>query len=199
MSKRGVQVCVLRLTSRPSFTSDNGSGLGNWMGAGSCHQRLRAIFKDFVPFDKGDFDESHLSGMWSDLETLHSLGILVRHIHPGNYMGGKLIDLSRAWTSKYPCVSTESESRLLKSIEPVYCPSNPQVTSKPRGPLDLLCWLKLERRSVPPLHRPDPTRQLKKAEERRVQALHRYDSKLVHVQWSGDRSAARIGCMGERQ
>jgi hypothetical protein len=40
--------------------------------------------------------------MWEDLENLHELGILVRDIQAGNYMGGKLVDLSRSWTTPSP-------------------------------------------------------------------------------------------------
>ncbi len=40
--------------------------------------------------------------MWNDLEDLHRLGILVRDITTYNYMGGKLIDFSRAWTAPHP-------------------------------------------------------------------------------------------------
>lgn len=40
--------------------------------------------------------------MWRDLEDLHALGILVRDIHMGNYIGGRVVDLSRAWTMYHP-------------------------------------------------------------------------------------------------
>jgi hypothetical protein len=40
--------------------------------------------------------------MWKGLEDLHKLGILVRDIGVGNYMGGKLIDFSMAWTTHHP-------------------------------------------------------------------------------------------------
>ncbi len=40
--------------------------------------------------------------MWNDLEDLHRLGILVRDITTYNYIGGKLIDFSRAWTAPHP-------------------------------------------------------------------------------------------------
>ncbi|KAL1872711.1 hypothetical protein Daus18300_004257 [Diaporthe australafricana] len=42
------------------------------------------------------------STMWRDLEDLHSLGILMRDIHIGNYIGGRLVDFSRAWTMYHP-------------------------------------------------------------------------------------------------
>lgn len=40
--------------------------------------------------------------MWRDLESFHALGILVRDVRIRNYMGGKLIDLSRALTMPHP-------------------------------------------------------------------------------------------------
>lgn len=40
--------------------------------------------------------------MWRDLKDLHAVGIMVRDIHMGNYMGGRLVDLSRAWTMYHP-------------------------------------------------------------------------------------------------
>jgi hypothetical protein len=36
------------------------------------------------------------------LEALHEVGILVRDIHAFNYLGGRLIDFSRAWTTPHP-------------------------------------------------------------------------------------------------
>lgn len=40
--------------------------------------------------------------MWRDLEDLYALEILVRDIHMGNYIVGRLVDLSRAWTMYHP-------------------------------------------------------------------------------------------------
>jgi hypothetical protein len=42
--------------------------------------------------------------MWPQLEELHRLGIVVRDVHGGNYMDGKLIDFSRVWTMYHPCL-----------------------------------------------------------------------------------------------
>lgn len=50
--------------------------------------------------------------MYEDMETLHSLGILIRDIHPGNYLGGKLIDFSRSWTMYHPCLDRTSWQEL---------------------------------------------------------------------------------------
>lgn len=47
--------------------------------------------------------------MYDDLETLHSLGILIRDIHPRNYLDGKLIDFSRSWTMRHPCLERPSD------------------------------------------------------------------------------------------
>ncbi len=40
--------------------------------------------------------------MWKDLKDLHKLGILVRDIKVFNYLDGKLVDFSRAWTTPHP-------------------------------------------------------------------------------------------------
>ncbi|KAK3986742.1 kinetochore Sim4 complex subunit FTA2-domain-containing protein [Cladorrhinum sp. PSN332] len=41
--------------------------------------------------------------MWEDVQDLRRIGIAVRDIHAGNYIGGKLIDFSRSWTIYHPC------------------------------------------------------------------------------------------------
>jgi hypothetical protein len=48
------------------------------------------------------FTPSQVLGMWEDLEDLHKLGIFVHDIRVSNYLGGKLIDFSRAWTTPHP-------------------------------------------------------------------------------------------------
>ncbi|KAG8165983.1 hypothetical protein KVR01_004535 [Diaporthe batatas] len=78
------------------------------------HDRLRAILKDFVPEETPDFDKSQISQMYEDMETLHSLGILIRDINPKNYLGGKLIDFSRSWTMYHPCLDRTSWKGLCK-------------------------------------------------------------------------------------
>jgi hypothetical protein len=62
---------------------------------------IRAILKDFVT-DAIPFLPAQVPEMWEDLEEFHKLGILVRDIHILNYMGGKLIDFSRSWTTPHP-------------------------------------------------------------------------------------------------
>lgn len=69
------------------------------------HEHLRAIVKDYVPLeDNMPWAPSQIPQMYADLEKLHKLGILVRDIHQGNYLNGKLVDFSRAWTMYHPCL-----------------------------------------------------------------------------------------------
>lgn len=62
---------------------------------------LRAIVKDLVDGDD-PFTASQVPDMWEDLENLHRLGILVHDIRVLNYLGGKPVDFSRAWTTPHP-------------------------------------------------------------------------------------------------
>lgn len=58
--------------------------------------------------EEDDFQEGFKAGrissatVWRDLDDLHALRILVRDIHMGNYIGGRLADLSRAWAMYHP-------------------------------------------------------------------------------------------------
>jgi hypothetical protein len=70
---------------------------------------VRAIVKDLVITDKA-LDAEQIPDMWSDLKELHALGIVVQDIHIGNYLDGKLVDFSRAWTMYHPCLD---EARVL--------------------------------------------------------------------------------------
>lgn len=69
-------------------------------------QPIRAIVKELAEDDDldGAFNTGRISAstMWRDLEDLHALGILVRDIHLDNYIGGRLVDFSRAWTMYHP-------------------------------------------------------------------------------------------------
>lgn len=76
------------------------------------HERLRAILKDFVDEGTPDFEKSQIPQLYEDIETLYSLGILIRDIHPGNYLGGKIIDFSRSWTMYHPCLDRTSPEGL---------------------------------------------------------------------------------------
>ncbi|KAK4033492.1 hypothetical protein C8A01DRAFT_40060 [Parachaetomium inaequale] len=64
-------------------------------------QPVHAIVKDFAT-DEYEFSPNQVCDMWRDLEDLHKLGILVRDIEIVNYLGGKLIDFSRSWTTPHP-------------------------------------------------------------------------------------------------
>ncbi|KAK3295066.1 kinetochore Sim4 complex subunit FTA2-domain-containing protein [Chaetomium fimeti] len=62
---------------------------------------VHAIVKDLAT-DDNPFSADQVSDLCSDLENLHKLGILVRDIKIMNYLGGKLVDFSRAWTMPNP-------------------------------------------------------------------------------------------------
>ena len=64
---------------------------------------IRAIVKQLV--DDDPFQTTQLGKLWLDLEQFHRLGIIVRDVHEGNYLGGgKLVDFSRALTMYHPCL-----------------------------------------------------------------------------------------------
>ena len=63
---------------------------------------VRAIVKDLAA--PAYPTSAQARGMWPDLQALHSLGIFVMDTHLGNYMGGKLVDFSRAWTMYHPAL-----------------------------------------------------------------------------------------------
>ncbi len=69
------------------------------------HVPIRAIVKDFVAGHTA-FTSAQVPDMWKDLEDLHQLGILVHDFGFVNYMGGKLIDFSRAWVMPHPDMET---------------------------------------------------------------------------------------------
>ncbi|KAK4099370.1 hypothetical protein N658DRAFT_525608 [Parathielavia hyrcaniae] len=66
-------------------------------------QPVRAIVKELDVFGS-DFYATQVPQMWSDLKRLNALGILVRDLHAGNYLDGKLVDFSRVWTMYHPCL-----------------------------------------------------------------------------------------------
>ena len=74
----------------------------NFWGREEQHRNLpvRAIVKELA--SETHHDPAHCRDMWADLQVLHSLGILVQDTHGGNYMDGKLVDFSRAWTMCHP-------------------------------------------------------------------------------------------------
>ncbi|KAK2605064.1 hypothetical protein N8I77_007940 [Diaporthe amygdali] len=67
------------------------------------HEPLRAIVKDYVEAST-PWIASQIPQMYADLEELHKLGILVRDIHQGNYLGGRLVYFSMAWTMYHICI-----------------------------------------------------------------------------------------------
>jgi hypothetical protein len=73
---------------------------------------IRAIVKQLVIDDAEPFGAADIPHLWLDLEELHKLGILVRDVHIGNYLGGKLIDFSRSWTMYHPCLDRIPPSTL---------------------------------------------------------------------------------------
>lgn len=80
---------------------------------------VRAIVKELMANDGNaaagkPFAPSRLRDLWQDLEYLHRLGILVRDINPGNYIGGKLIDFSQSWTVPRPCFDSIHPQWLLQ-------------------------------------------------------------------------------------
>lgn len=81
---------------------------------------MRAIIKDFVEEGTPDFEKSQTLQIYDDMEILHSLGIIIRDIHPGNYLGGKIIDVSRSWTMYHPYLDRISWANIyqLRQEEP---------------------------------------------------------------------------------
>lgn len=77
-------------------------------------QPVRAIVKELVVEGDGPFSATQVPQLWNDLEALHKLGILVRDVHIGNYLNGKLVDFSLAWTMYHPCLHRISEYYLKK-------------------------------------------------------------------------------------
>ena len=50
--------------------------------------------------------------MWEDRDTFHSLGIVVRDTHYGNYLEGKLVGFNRAWTMYHPVLTSYRQTSL---------------------------------------------------------------------------------------
>jgi hypothetical protein len=82
-----------------------------WRWEAHRHEPLRAIVKDYDT-SSTYYVPSQVPQMYDDLEELHKLGILVRDFHPGNYLGGKLIDFSMAWTMYHICVDRATPSEV---------------------------------------------------------------------------------------
>ncbi|KAK4656348.1 hypothetical protein QC762_311070 [Podospora pseudocomata] len=85
----------------------------SWMSLTSEQHRshpIYAIVKDFVSPGVKHFTQSQVSHLWSDVEALHRIGILVRDLHVRNYMDGKLVDFSRAWTMYHTCLDRNPDT-----------------------------------------------------------------------------------------
>lgn len=95
---------ITRTKFEPDDPETEMGGEGVW-GRWEEHrgQPIRAIVKELVT-ELGPFAPEQVPQMWADLKGLHALGILVRDIHRGNYLGGKLVDFSRAWAMYNPCL-----------------------------------------------------------------------------------------------
>ncbi|KAK2598481.1 hypothetical protein N8I77_011894 [Diaporthe amygdali] len=109
--ERLVAELVTGITHIQDLKQENGvilDGQGFWERREEHRgQPVRAIVKELVALRADEegtlgFQVSHVQQMWEDLDTLHSLGILVRDIHHANYLKGKLVDFSRAWTMYHP-------------------------------------------------------------------------------------------------
>lgn len=96
---------VTQLTGGVPYSATDKSRLNgaNHWGRLEEHRYLpiRAIVKD-IASNHEPFAPTQLPKMWEDLETLHKLGILVRDINVFNYLEGKLVNFSRAWTTPHP-------------------------------------------------------------------------------------------------
>lgn len=79
------------------------SGANSW-GRWEEHRGMpvRAIVKELVTEGVG-FGTALPEDLWRDLEDLHRLGILVRDLSVGNYLGGKLVDFGQSWAMPHPC------------------------------------------------------------------------------------------------
>ncbi|KAH6619605.1 kinetochore Sim4 complex subunit FTA2-domain-containing protein [Chaetomium sp. MPI-SDFR-AT-0129] len=89
----------------------------NFWGRDEQHRNLpvRAIVKELVSDEWPTANQ--VQGMWPDLQAIHSLGIFVGDTHGGNYLGGKLVDFSRAWTMYHPAlIPTQNRSRELQGL-----------------------------------------------------------------------------------
>lgn len=76
------------------------------------HEPVRAIVKELVYMPRDDLPEEEyvalhvtpktVSKMFKDLKTMHHLGISINDVDFENYIHGKFVDLSHAWTAPHP-------------------------------------------------------------------------------------------------
>ncbi|KAL2139930.1 hypothetical protein VTI28DRAFT_4475 [Corynascus sepedonium] len=89
-----------RCSGMGSDDESDGNDFWRWMDEHyklPVHAIVKTLADDHLPFTP-----EQLGDVWRDLEDLHKLGILVRDIKIGNYLGGKLVDFSRSWTMPHP-------------------------------------------------------------------------------------------------
>jgi hypothetical protein len=77
---------------------------------------VRAIVKELATEHIG-FGAVLPGELWRDLKSLHRLGILVRDLSAGNYIGGKLVDFGQSWTMPHPCFEYIHPDRLREERE----------------------------------------------------------------------------------
>ncbi|KAK4683384.1 hypothetical protein QC764_0028890 [Podospora pseudoanserina] len=78
---------------------------------------VKAIVKEFVSDGGEGFNKTQVAKLWDDLKEFRKLGILVRDITIHNYIGGKLIDFSRAWTVYHPLFDWTTDSHVTDHLE----------------------------------------------------------------------------------
>ena len=76
----------------------------------SQRQPLRALVKDLTR-EEISFTKAMVRGMKADLYRLRNIFVFVRDIHSDNYLGGKLLDFSVAWTEPHLMLSTDVQSQ----------------------------------------------------------------------------------------
>ena len=110
-----------RVTGRstPPPTASKPSNLkagNNFWARDEQHRTLpvRAIVKALA--SETPRDPAHSRDMWADLQVLHSLGIFVQDTHGANYLGGRLVDFSRAWTMCHPAMDPARVGALRKLL-----------------------------------------------------------------------------------
>jgi hypothetical protein len=68
-------------------------------------QPFRAIVKELVS-DTVPFTKKLVVQMLLDLKALRRIFVYIRDVHAENYMGGKIVDFSSAWTAPHILIST---------------------------------------------------------------------------------------------
>ncbi|KAH6850897.1 kinetochore Sim4 complex subunit FTA2-domain-containing protein [Chaetomium sp. MPI-CAGE-AT-0009] len=105
-------------TSMPKYPEENEQDGVDFWGRDTelRHLPVRAIVKELVS-PQDPFTPEAVPQIWDDLEDLHKLGILVRDINTFNYMGGKIIDFSRAWTTPHPFPAAMGDYTIKRTLK----------------------------------------------------------------------------------